>query len=306
MDRNLTIRVPRRLLRAFLVLSLAAVVIAPIAVSANDVFDDVPDTNTFYDDITWLADAAITLGCNPPANTNYCPDGNVTRGQMAAFMRRFAQYLDAEDGTPALADNATTADSATTADDAEMVDGYNANSLNRVAFDVDQIGSPVSIGGIADAETVLSVEITAPTGGYITVDGQIGLTRDAGVAGGAVCSVSVDDLDGNPGADILDGSRASYSDVDNGLHPCSSNAAFATWFGGTYTINFNVAVILDAVQADEGTLIVQFTPFNGEGGVPFGVIVIPPIITLGEIAEQMASTDPDIAARLPEILEALG
>ena len=70
-----------------------------------------PDSNTFHNDIAWLADAGVTKGCNPPyTNTQYCPDDEVTRGQMAAFMKRFAGYIDAEDGTPGQADNADTLD----------------------------------------------------------------------------------------------------------------------------------------------------------------------------------------------------
>jgi Polysaccharide lyase 14/S-layer homology domain len=48
------------------------------------------DTNgsTFAADIDWLARTGITRGCNPPANTQYCPDKRVTRGQMAAFLHR--------------------------------------------------------------------------------------------------------------------------------------------------------------------------------------------------------------------------
>ena len=35
-----------------------------------------------------LAQAGITLGCNPPANNRFCPNQPVTRGQMAAFLKR--------------------------------------------------------------------------------------------------------------------------------------------------------------------------------------------------------------------------
>lgn len=37
-----------------------------------------------------MGEAGITLGCNPPLNSNYCPDDYVTRAQMAAFMHRLA------------------------------------------------------------------------------------------------------------------------------------------------------------------------------------------------------------------------
>ncbi|MBK5267278.1 MAG: S-layer homology domain-containing protein [Acidimicrobiia bacterium] len=52
-----------------------------------DFFLDDADS-IFQNDINKLAAAGITSGCNPPANTNFCPDGKVTRGQMAAFLKR--------------------------------------------------------------------------------------------------------------------------------------------------------------------------------------------------------------------------
>ena len=44
--------------------------------------------NTFTKEILWLADQEITLGCNPPANDKFCPEDEVTRGQMASFLAR--------------------------------------------------------------------------------------------------------------------------------------------------------------------------------------------------------------------------
>jgi hypothetical protein len=35
-----------------------------------------------------LAKAGITKGCNPPANSRFCPSAPVTRGQIAAFLHR--------------------------------------------------------------------------------------------------------------------------------------------------------------------------------------------------------------------------
>ncbi len=65
---------------AFLTRSLGL----PAATSAG--FVDV--TGTFANDIDRLASSGITRGCNPPANDQFCPDQPVTRGQMAAFLRR--------------------------------------------------------------------------------------------------------------------------------------------------------------------------------------------------------------------------
>src|SRR5690606_15106601 len=44
--------------------------------------------HVFEGDIARLAAADITRGCNPPANDRFCPDDPVTRGQMAAFLKR--------------------------------------------------------------------------------------------------------------------------------------------------------------------------------------------------------------------------
>ena len=44
--------------------------------------------NTFEGDIDAIAVADITRGCNPPTNSRFCPDDNVDRGQMAAFLHR--------------------------------------------------------------------------------------------------------------------------------------------------------------------------------------------------------------------------
>lgn len=49
-------------------------------------FDD--DDSIFEADIEWLAAQGITKGCNPPANTMYCPRDPVSREAMAAFLGR--------------------------------------------------------------------------------------------------------------------------------------------------------------------------------------------------------------------------
>ncbi|KAA3636401.1 MAG: hypothetical protein DWP92_09590, partial [Armatimonadetes bacterium] len=46
------------------------------------------DGSVFVTEIEWLAAEGITKGCNPPTNSMFCPKGNVTRGQMAAFLNR--------------------------------------------------------------------------------------------------------------------------------------------------------------------------------------------------------------------------
>ena len=54
---------------------------------AGDLFRD-DDGSIFEHAIDKLATAGVTRGCNPPNNDRFCPDDVVTRGQMAAFLRR--------------------------------------------------------------------------------------------------------------------------------------------------------------------------------------------------------------------------
>jgi len=59
--------------------------------SSTDYFVD-DDDSVFEGDINAIAEAGITKGCNPPTSDRYCPDGNITREQMAAFLRRAFEY----------------------------------------------------------------------------------------------------------------------------------------------------------------------------------------------------------------------
>ncbi|HSO50042.1 MAG TPA: S-layer homology domain-containing protein [Acidimicrobiia bacterium] len=54
--------------------------------SSGTFFDD--DGSVFENAIEQIAASGITVGCNPPANDRFCPDDSVTRGQMAAFLKR--------------------------------------------------------------------------------------------------------------------------------------------------------------------------------------------------------------------------
>jgi hypothetical protein len=46
------------------------------------------DGSMFEADIDWLAQAGITVGCNPPFNDEYCPAAHVNRAQIATFLVR--------------------------------------------------------------------------------------------------------------------------------------------------------------------------------------------------------------------------
>ncbi len=81
-----------RILTLILASTLGVVFLVPGASHG----DELPPGGSFLDDdysphqgaIEAIAEIGITKGCNPPANTLFCPKDAVTRGQMAAFLVR--------------------------------------------------------------------------------------------------------------------------------------------------------------------------------------------------------------------------
>ncbi len=61
------------------------------------------DGSVHQNNIDKIYVAKITLGCNPPVNTMFCPQRNITRGEMAAFIAR-ALHLTEMTGIPAYDD----------------------------------------------------------------------------------------------------------------------------------------------------------------------------------------------------------
>lgn len=177
----LTIRISRRV--AFLVV-LGVFLAIPAGSWASHRFVDVPDSNIFHTDIGWLADAGVTLGCNPPANDEFCPSDVVTRSQMSAFMRRLARYLDAEDGSPGFAD---------TAGDTNTLDGLDSTAFRRTgdgsrAF---SIGGGQSQNIESTDETVRVTFFDPPSDGTVIVNSTVNVAE--GTAGdGVECSINDD------------------------------------------------------------------------------------------------------------------
>ncbi len=95
----------RRIVSLVLGTLLSVALITPVM--AAPTFTDVPESNIFYNDIEWLSAMEITKGCNPPANDLYCPNDNVTRGQMAAFLVRALGLTDDGGGDHFTDDNAS-------------------------------------------------------------------------------------------------------------------------------------------------------------------------------------------------------
>jgi len=93
----INITIERKHLYLLAVIVTVAALLVPAGAWASHRFNDVPDSNTFHDDISWLADAGVTLGCGD--GTSFCPKQAVTREQMAAFMRRLAENRVVDAGT---------------------------------------------------------------------------------------------------------------------------------------------------------------------------------------------------------------
>lgn len=68
--------------------AMAAFLTRALGLSAGDAEFRDTGGHVFAADISALADAGITRGCNPPKNDRFCPDEPVTREQMAAFLHR--------------------------------------------------------------------------------------------------------------------------------------------------------------------------------------------------------------------------
>jgi len=163
---------------SLLVLSLAVLVvfalIPAVVLAAGGAFSD-DDNSLFETDIEWLAATGVTKGCNPPANDRFCPTDNVTRGQMAAFMRRFAQFLGAEDGQVAAADQA---------DNASTVGGLLPGDLIRVNGSMsDAYIDNFTAGTWTD---ILTTQIEAPVEGVLLVMGSVGVEDDSSLTGDAL------------------------------------------------------------------------------------------------------------------------
>jgi len=78
---------------------MAAFLVRALGLTDQGSVDFVDDNGSIFEaDIEKLATAGITLGCNPPANSKYCPDGLVTRGQLAAFLVRAKGYTQTAGG----------------------------------------------------------------------------------------------------------------------------------------------------------------------------------------------------------------
>lgn len=163
-------------LRTVLIAVVVAAVVAPVTAFASNRFNDVPNGHTFHDDITWLANNGVTKGCNPPNNTRFCPDRDVTRGQMAAFMRRLAtrrvvnaDKVDGRDASSFLGRNAK-------AKDSDRLDGRDSSAFAKVRAFYTVEGEPDDMEALGGGDYLGALYCgtgdVAISGGYIEESDQ--------------------------------------------------------------------------------------------------------------------------------------
>lgn len=87
---------PRSILIATGAVGCLFLALAGVA-SAAGTFDD-DNGNTHESAIEAIAAAGITKGCNPPTNSEFCPDRAVTRAEMATFLQRAFDLAKAGSG----------------------------------------------------------------------------------------------------------------------------------------------------------------------------------------------------------------
>ena len=151
-----------RPIKLLLVVSLVLAALVPVAAVASHQFIDVPDSNIFHNDIAWMKDNGITKGCNPPANTKFCPKNVVTREQMSAFMHRLA--------TSKVVDAAT-------AVDADMLDGKTVAKIAPIA--VAEVDNTLGGTTIATPTTINTLSITVPANGVLIITGTAVIVANA-------------------------------------------------------------------------------------------------------------------------------
>ena len=235
----------RRLIITLATLLLVAMV--PVAVmAAGGTFTD-DDTSIFEADIEWMAANGITSGCGTGL---YCPDDNVTRGQMAAFMKRLATKkvvaaATADHATTAdtaghatTADSATSATSATSADTAAQADlATNSNALGGK-------GSTSYQPALFDFEGDQDLTINA-AGTYVIATGEVTTN------GPFICR-----FPSSPQADILVSASGYTSGVGAGETATLFLAADGVQIVGTQRV----------IAGDDGSFATEWL-YSGGGGV---------------------------------------
>lgn len=254
LERSRSRPVPRlpRLGRRLALLALSVALLLPAgAVLASHQFSDVPTSHQFHNSIDAIADAGITTGCG---GGKYCPNGLVTRGQMAAFLNRLGAL------TPGSAPKVN----------ADRLDGKHASQLSRVAGM--QTASPTVIPVFSEIQHGSDLVITAPSAGFVLVNAAVTFNRGNCTSW---CQASMRVVHAESGVSTV---SASIGETETGVT--------GRWMNDTASVSyvFPVAagantfrILLDrtndsdadgSLSGGTATATALFTPFGPTGSAP--------------------------------------
>lgn len=220
-------------------LLVVGAMLVPLAVFASHQFNDVPNSHTFHNAIDWMKVNGITVGCNPPANTNYCPDDNVTRGQMAAFMKRLAE------------NNVV---------DAATLDGLDSTELVRANTTA---GTSANIGTTGSADVALTT-ITAPSTGLLVMTSTLELDLGNGFGDAAANLQFV--RDATPVGPVWSHQWLLARELN------TTTVHYTEVVGpGDYEVALRVSWVQGFVNADNPVVTVMWIPFGADGLTPAAV-----------------------------------
>jgi hypothetical protein len=230
---------------ALIGIALALIIPAGVVLAGSPTFTDVPTTHKFYSDIEALAASGITSGCT---STRYCPDGLVTRGQMAAFLNRLGALAPGK--VPKV--------------NADRVDGRHANQLVRVADQ--QIGATTLIPTTGtQVQYGSDLTITAPTDGFILVSAQV--TYQSLACTGPCWAATRIELVGGPSSNY-----SMTTVVGDAFDSTAPQRTFAVNAGvNTFRVMSSRAVGTGTVNAFWGAINATFIPYGSTGGATLGL-----------------------------------
>jgi hypothetical protein len=253
----------RRRWTLLLTVVVTLLISVPAAVWAGHQFTDVPNNHLFHTGISWMKDNGITVGCNPPTNNRYCPEDNVTRGEMATFMKRLAenQVVDA----------------------AELEGRSSTDYLNPVSGQgYDWFSGVGNISLAATGTPIVETIIAAPADGFLVVMGHAAVGNSPTNGSYYAIWIQLDDgscstTSGNaepdnsvPGAVNVarDGTADDYSVAVNGIAPVSAGDHTVTLCGSNDEGDgdaFNASVIAQFSAVGSASTLTGVSSSGGGG-----------------------------------------
>lgn len=228
-------------------ISVVALLVAlvPLSLLASTPFNDLNFASPHNGNIDAIYNAGITRGCVP--NQQYCPNGLVTREEMASFLARTAGI----GGNPPVTNAAT-------------VNGYPANMLVRTTG----AGTGNDFLPLTTSyQTLIAVTITVPTTGFVMVSGGAEIYAAGSSASGSIVSARLRDVSTAVASYPLlaaVGTSTGYT-YEASLTPVT---IFPVSGSGARTFTLDVgrnSTAFGLTTATHGTITALFVPF-GPGG----------------------------------------